>query len=82
MTENDAAGPRRNSDERARLIGIALGPLSAGGDGGAGQSQTQDHDRVRGEGVQDAVHSDRHDVVPFEIRGPGRPAALSDVDGA
>src|SRR5437879_10795017 len=53
--------------------GLSASHLVSGADdgGGAGERQAQGHDRVGGEDVEDAVHLDRHDLVPYSWFGAG-----------
>ena len=58
----------------ARLMGDTS-VLSADESGGAGQGEAEGDDGERGQDVEEAVHLDRHDLVPFlvERRCSGRP---------
>ena len=69
MTQNPSetkgcAGPRHTS-ERGRGLSARHLLLGADDGSGAGQAEAEDDDREGGDDVEDAVHLDRHDLVPF-----------------
>ena len=61
---------RRNAQRGLSARHLVLG---ADDGGGAGEAEAEDDDREGGDGVEDAVHLDRHDLVPFLVRLPVAP---------
>ena len=64
MTETGCRRPRHTSNAQRGLWATHL-VLGADDGGGAAEGQTEDDDGERGQDVEDAVHLDRHEVIPF-----------------